>query len=640
MSNNIKINQKGQSLIELLVAMGIFALVISSIMFLTLDAHMANRQGGERSEAAWLAQSGIEAAQSIKNRGWKYLETGNHGLIINNNRWEFAGAEDNFDKYSRQISVEPVYRDVSGDITETGGQIDFDTKKVVADVAWDFSPARPSEVVIGSIFTNWRSHKWIQTSQAEFDQGAMSNIVSTSEGEGAVELVQGVAQYWGNQFLIESFGTAGNLSRRERQVAMTFTAQNTGPVSEISAYIEEERGNSPVYRYGLQSDASGIPSGNWLGLMGLGYGDLQATTSGWQMISLSENVNLTAGQIYHLVVQWQSGTVNNNNYISLRSSRPQNNMAPYDNTNDPYLTVHWNNGSRWINSLLEPIFVIIYSDKTFKGNTYTENPETPIYRDLLAGQEFLVPGGDREVSGISFYTKKNTNRDPADDLYVILYDITSGSQIDQGTLATADTISRNYEWRSYDFPAPVTLIDGYQYRIYLSSPGSDDRDYYLIYQLRNEDSIEFNSVNYLADTSVFSDSRNGGTSWDAYRNSDVGGYRFSSSTGYALSGDFISGSFDTGSDETVYNYFDWTSDVPAGASLSFQVRTANRRNTLGSAVWVGPDGTPGSFYSTQGQVITNDPAAAGLLWVQYRAYFTSDGSSTPKLFDSTIDYEP
>ena len=79
MSNKLK-NQQGQSMLELLVAMGIFVLVVSSVMFVVLDALSANRQGSERTQASLLATEGMEAALSIRNLGWKFLTSGDHGL--------------------------------------------------------------------------------------------------------------------------------------------------------------------------------------------------------------------------------------------------------------------------------------------------------------------------------------------------------------------------------------------------------------------------------------------------------------------------------------------------------------------------------------------------------------------------------
>ena len=184
-------NQQGLSLIELLIAMGVFVVVASSIMFLTLDAHQSNRQGGERSKAAALSQEGMEAAVSIANRGWRYVQDGSYGIDDSGGYWDWQVTPNTIDsKYTRTVSVDSVYRDAGGDIVEVGGTIDYDTKKITSRTTWDFTPARPSEVVIESYVTNWRSIRWKQSTQADFDLGVKNQVVSTLVGDGELELDQ------------------------------------------------------------------------------------------------------------------------------------------------------------------------------------------------------------------------------------------------------------------------------------------------------------------------------------------------------------------------------------------------------------------------------------------------------------------
>ena len=110
--------------------------------------------------------------------------------------------------------------------------------------------------------------------------------------------------------------------------------------------------------------------------------------------------------------------------------------------------------------------------------------------------------------------------------------------------------------------------------------------------------------------------------------------------GYFISGTFESSAFDTGAVSPVYNYINWTTDEPAGTRIEWQLRTADTQAGLSSATWVGSDGTSGTYYTTQGELIELDPGASGEQWIQYKAYFYSDSISTPILRDITLDYEP
>ncbi|MDD5715625.1 MAG: prepilin-type N-terminal cleavage/methylation domain-containing protein, partial [Patescibacteria group bacterium] len=198
-------NQDGQSLLELLVAMVIFILVISSIMFLVLDAHSANRQGGERTKAALYAQEGYEAVRSIANRGWRNMQDGTFGITSASGQWELQASPSVLDnQYTRSVTIAPVYRDETGAIVDSGGAIDVDTKRVITDVTWNFTASRPERVTTETYITNWRSTKWVQTTKADFDQGTLATVVTASVDGGEVQLEEAQAL----SFLESTFDTA------------------------------------------------------------------------------------------------------------------------------------------------------------------------------------------------------------------------------------------------------------------------------------------------------------------------------------------------------------------------------------------------------------------------------------------------
>ena len=69
----IAMNNKGQSLLEVIVAMAIFALISAAMITLSLGGFTALEQGGEHTEAKALAQEGIEAVRAIRDSAWNEL---------------------------------------------------------------------------------------------------------------------------------------------------------------------------------------------------------------------------------------------------------------------------------------------------------------------------------------------------------------------------------------------------------------------------------------------------------------------------------------------------------------------------------------------------------------------------------------
>ncbi len=134
-------HQKGQALMELLIAMGVFVLSLSAIIFLVFDAYTSNRAGKELTAATFLAEEGLEAARSIRDNSWDDLSPGEHGLNAAD-KWSFKGGSDTInDKYIRTVIVE---------------EIDANRKKVTSKVTWDITRAREGRVKLTTRFTNWQ----------------------------------------------------------------------------------------------------------------------------------------------------------------------------------------------------------------------------------------------------------------------------------------------------------------------------------------------------------------------------------------------------------------------------------------------------------------------------------------------------
>ena len=156
-------NNQGLGLVELIVAMGVFMIVASTGVIGVLSSFSINRLGDEQTEASLYAQEGIEAVRSIKNQNWSTFTgtdcdgTPTCGLSSSGNSWSYSGTSNTNDKFTRTITVEDVSRDTSGNIVETGGTNDEDTKKLTSTVTWNFSSSRSNTSSVVEYISNWES---------------------------------------------------------------------------------------------------------------------------------------------------------------------------------------------------------------------------------------------------------------------------------------------------------------------------------------------------------------------------------------------------------------------------------------------------------------------------------------------------
>lgn len=647
-------NKRGQMLVEVLVAMGVGTIILAAVVSLFIDVQKGGILNNQRTRANNLVQEGLEAARSVRYANWSGVSTnGTYHPVINSfNAWELQpGPESGIDGlFSRRIEISSVYRIANPadpafmqivPASTPGAVEDRSTKQVTVTVSWNTPvPQTISQKIYLSRYLN--NNLFTQTTQTDFNAGVLNNtqVVAAPPpppDNGSVILASGAGppSFFGNQFLVESTSGMGRLNASNLRSSLRFTAQATKTVSRIRVYLHEEVGTSPTYRYGIQADSGGNPSGTYLG-----YGDYRATTTGWQEITLNTGVALTAGQVYHLVVQWQSGTINNNNCINLRLTAPLNLLYPYNNAADSNANTLWYNGVSWSAQNFQPLYVLRFSDNTYEGNPYITSAQQTIYGNLCHGEEFTVSGSDKTVTAISFYVaRRNVANLPQDNLYVRLYDVTGGSLIEQGILTTPGDTPTTFTWKTYTFTTPRTLQNGRTYRIYLVSPLTTSARYYLVYRIENTNAPEYNSINYDGTSSRYIYSSNGGSSFTAYDYYDIGGYRFTvpGSSGYVPSGTFTSSVIDAGS-EVAFNTIDFDGNIPAATALNLQIATST--SPTGPWNFVGPDGTSGTYYTLTSVKAIHLNHIIGR-YIRYQASLsTSNSAVTPSLDAVYINYSP
>lgn len=149
---------KGFSVIEVLLAAALFMVFALGVVPTLLQGLSMNRLGQEETVATQYASEGVDAVRSIRNRSFQDLaETVGSGLAVTESGlWGFSGESDLFEnKYTRIVVIESVQRNGAGDIEESGGTDDLQTKKVTVTVTWRALSVDDS-VVLTTYMTDWK----------------------------------------------------------------------------------------------------------------------------------------------------------------------------------------------------------------------------------------------------------------------------------------------------------------------------------------------------------------------------------------------------------------------------------------------------------------------------------------------------
>jgi len=148
-------HKKGSGLLEVILAMGVFAIVASAGVSSVLFMNKSNRVGSEDAKANLLLQEGYEAVRAIKKGDWSNLVNGTYGLSSTSGKWAFSGNSDVTDGYTRVVTISNAQRDASGNLVASGGTVDENTKKITETVTWQYTPE--SQKTVDNVFyvSNW-----------------------------------------------------------------------------------------------------------------------------------------------------------------------------------------------------------------------------------------------------------------------------------------------------------------------------------------------------------------------------------------------------------------------------------------------------------------------------------------------------
>lgn len=165
-------DNKGISIIELLVASGILTLSLSALLgFLTFTLTTSSFFK-QQAEATALAEEALEAMRNFRDgTAWNFDDPQNqydglgqaqtgvayHVALSGDTppRWQLLLGQETLGIFTRSVTFENVLRDVNGNVVSAGGVQDPDTKRVIVMVLWT-ERSRPHQIDMVTYLTNWR----------------------------------------------------------------------------------------------------------------------------------------------------------------------------------------------------------------------------------------------------------------------------------------------------------------------------------------------------------------------------------------------------------------------------------------------------------------------------------------------------
>ena len=187
-------NNRGETLVEILVAIGIFAVAGSTAIMMVFSAFRGGRVGGQSTQAAAVLREGVEAVRTMGTAAFNAVETGTYGLSDAGGTWELSGTSDTDGVFTRTVTIEDTQRDASGDIGS--GTVDPYTRTVTVAVNWN-RDGIPHALSQTTYLTAWESEDTTDDTTSDWNAGTFSSTTTSTTGDsdGAVSLEE-ISSYW------------------------------------------------------------------------------------------------------------------------------------------------------------------------------------------------------------------------------------------------------------------------------------------------------------------------------------------------------------------------------------------------------------------------------------------------------------
>ncbi len=612
------LQKKGFALVEVFLAIAIFAIFATGIFYLSLDTVRRDIKVNLNTEALLYTQEGIEAVRNIRDKNYLLLTNGDKGLSLVAGSWEFIAApEDVNGFYSRTITIEDVYRDESGDIDTEGLYFDPDTKKITSEVSWLQGGIIPKSISLTSYLSNWTGDDWVETTCADFDAGTydgMETEITAGPPADNCDIVLTAVEMGSEYFYFANFGHHGNDIIVEGNYAYLATEYSSKGLAIIDISDLENVTTASEVDIGHKGNRL-TKAGNYV------YMGTQNGALGLVVVNASDPNNA------FLYFSWALGGLGNQptilgDYLYMTVSESGAGLQVFDVSEGqlptPLLTDSYDFDDEAHVAKINGNYAYVGIDDDSLGlriMDISDPYDITETASLNVGEEV---NAITITGAIAFVGTEDSN----DSLQVVNIsdpeNPTIVTSVDVGGEIEDLVISGDYLYAAVDEQnAGLAAIN-------ISNPFSP----YLVYNL----DIEGKGSGIDADETyvyVATDTKNKGLVIIGTTVASV-----------VESGSFTSQAFDTGSSDTRYNFIEWDHEEVPSASVKFQLRTADSSGNIETATWVGSDGTNSTYYENPRTIITLDPGATGVRYFQYKAFIDSDGITSPAISSVRVNFTP
>jgi len=156
LTNKQPLKNRGFTVIEILVAIFIIGLTLTSLFSLYGISLKTTTQNKNKIAALNLASENLEITRAIRDDNWNNIAsltmgTNYHLNKNDSNKWIFIQGAETQKGFTRKVIIDNVSRDTNDNIVTSGGVNDLNTKKITSITTW-----QDQNITLTAYLTNWK----------------------------------------------------------------------------------------------------------------------------------------------------------------------------------------------------------------------------------------------------------------------------------------------------------------------------------------------------------------------------------------------------------------------------------------------------------------------------------------------------
>jgi len=661
---------RGQTLIELVLVMGLAAIMLPALMTGLIASRNGKPQQSQRMQGVTVLKETEAAVRNIRSSNWAAISslTTNtpYHTALSSSQWTLiAGAYTDSNGITQTIVASDVKRDTNGAIVQSGGTLDPSTKKITTTISW----TKPivSSISSDMYIANTKNASKTQTTNTDFNAGTHSSTIVTNSAGGEVTLDPSVgAADWcrpqdsivetltlpkkGNSISAPAVGSA-YIATGDGTAGASFVnvgiAYPTPPASPSASVVATYNGNyqtNAVYSDGTYAYLAINGTTKQVRILNIAtqpyteVGTISVTGTNANGVYVSGKYAYVTSddKIYKVDVTTKSGS-------HTPSISKQMNLEWFEPTVTAKQVVVTNNHVFvTVQGALAGLQVFKTSDLTLTGvaqPSYKVSPQG-LYVNTVGTRAYVAFSGGTGAYGRGFFIV-NTYEPESLWFFVFYLHYVVGSYntgtTDPRGMAIAPPANSNR--------ALIGGLGGTEYQV-INIANEGNPTYCGGLDIPAGVTGVTGALDQYANAYSFLLTGEVNDQFKMIKGGAGGG-----GGGYAATGTFESSTIDATS-SAVFNRFTANVNQPANTTIKMQVGVA----TIGGSgtctdaqfTYVGPNGATSTYFTPNGNAIAGaipvetlapfyqNPAQC----FRYKVYFTNTASATPTLYDVTVNYSP